>query len=34
MSMGNQPSLSREAKFSGLDLEKEPRPPVDAELYS
>jgi hypothetical protein len=34
MSMGNSPNLSRETNFSGLDLEKEISPPVEAELFS
>jgi hypothetical protein len=33
-SMDNKPNLSREVKYSGLDLEKKPRSPVEAELFS
>jgi hypothetical protein len=29
-----KPNFSREVNLSGLDLEKESRPPVEAELFS
>jgi hypothetical protein len=33
-SMDNKPSFSREVNLSGLDLEKEISPPVEADLFS
>ena len=32
--MDNRPNLSREANYSGLDLEKESRSPVEGKVFS